>query len=463
MTTDKAFPLENVSVSIKIGQMPVLWPHPAIYIANIDCIFYGDKEKTTHLQQNVTGFQGYGARLTPILNLLYGGSSNNLLLLNDSPDPAALEYFEKVLGLVMPETIVLGRYGCSTLPMNIPENPEIMSIIKNHPAGLIDGYVTDIQLEKLAIKLKKELTNSHEASRWANNKILLHRFIVKSELPTFDGSEVQPGEDLLKCLGNLRKLGYSQAAIRSSLGASGFGMFIADLEQLDKIQFPHFLFTDKTVLAQGWIKEGRKEIEKILSPSVQFFCDKDHKVTIFDITEQLLSRSFVHEGNISPPMNFSPYPGGKVYDELIRQSVQVAKWVASTGYKGTGSIDFLVFNMAGQLQVYVCEVNARVTGATYPSLLARHFMPGKAWLMRNFSFNSAMSVQNLIQKLDKNSRLFKPGRNYGILPINFIINDKKLVSKAQILFLADRPEFCMEMMMNFPQLMMPVRCVYDRD
>ncbi len=463
MTTNKAFPLESMSVSIKIGQMPVLWSHPTIYIANIDCIFYGDTEKTRHLQQNVAGFQGYGSRLTPVLNLLYGGNNNNLLLLNDSPDPAALEYFGKVLGLILPETIVLGQYGCSTLPMNIHENPDIMDIIKHHPARLIDGYVTDIQLENLAVQLNKNLTNTHEASRQANNKILLHRFIVDSELPTFDGGEVQPGENLLKCLRNLRNLGYGQAAIRSSLGASGFGMFIADLEKIDSTQFPHFLFTDKTVLAQGWIKEGHKEIENLLSPSVQFFCDKNHQITIFDITEQLLSRSFVHEGNISPPMNFAPYHGDEVYDEMIRQSVQVTKWVASTGYKGTGSIDFLVFHMAGQLQVYVCEVNARVTGATYPSLLALRFMPGKAWLMRNFSFDRALSVQDLIRVIGKSGHLFAPGKSSGILPINFIVDDKGFVSKAQILFLADRSEICLKMTMEFPQLMMPVRCLYDRD
>ena len=74
----------------------------------------------------------------------------------------------------------------------------------------------------------------------------------------------------------------------------------------------------------------------------------------------------------------------------------------------------------GRTEVVVCEVNARVTGATYPSLLARHFLPQRAWLMRNFAFAPRLTCAEALAALDDAGLLFTPGRDEGLLPINFI-------------------------------------------
>lgn len=453
--------LAGITVDTRPGIMPELWSFPTIYIANVDCIFYGDPEKTQHLKNNVAGFSGYGSRLVPILGLLYG-SGPNVLILQAKPDQSLVEYFGNILGLTMPQMVLLGEYGCGTLDMNFEKNSALMELLASHPARVMDGFVTDLQMETLAATLGKSLVNTHAASRKANDKILLHRFLARAGFPLLDGGEVKPGAPLAECLAGLKRQGYGRAVIRSALGASGFGMFVADLSDDRHEDVPAFMSGTEPVLAQGWLEEGKLGVQGLISPSVQFFCRDDRSVTIFDVTEQLLSQSSVHEGNISPSPAFKMAEGNWIYDELIRQAVDVARWVSSTGYRGTGSIDFLVYRQAGELQVRVSEVNARVTGATYPSLLARHFLPGKAWLMRNFSFGSCLSVRELINIMEARNLLFERGSSSGVLPINFITGDGGWAIKAQLLFLAGKPDECLKMIGKFVDAM-PPGCVYDRD
>jgi len=225
------------------------------------------------------------------------------------------------------------------------------------------------------------------------------------------------------------------------------------------------VFHRESVLVQGWVEEGLHGVETISSPSVQFFCGDDNRISLYDLTDQLLSRNSVHEGNISPPLSIPAK--SPIRDEIIRQAGEVASWIASLGYKGTGSIDFLVFAQDGRMRVYVCEVNARVTGATYPSLLARHFKPNSAWLMRNMLFKPTMDARSFLKHLDAQGILFKPNREDGVIPVNIIVTesgvtDSGKVEKAQLLFLAETAERCIEMLNEFPSRA-PMECCFDRD
>ena len=88
--------------------------------------------------------------------------------------------------------------------------------------------------------------------------------------------------------------------------------------------------------------------------------------------------------------------------ELFRQGGIAGQWLHAQGYRGTASADFLVATMEdpGAFQAYVCEVNARLTGATYPSMLARHFLPRGAWLMRNLMLKEATSGRAVLRYLE---------------------------------------------------------------
>ncbi|MFC1523642.1 hypothetical protein ACFL6N_02505 [Thermodesulfobacteriota bacterium] len=443
-------------VTVGFGKSPRLWDKSVIFFANIDCIFFGDSEKTRAIIDNVAGFHGYGNRLIPVLGLLFRGN-DNVLMVQEAPNKALLVFYSQVLGLKLPEIKVV-EMPPECVPGRIGYHPGLKEYILDHPADTMDGFVTDPDMEVVAANLGKELINSHQACKDANDKLLLNRFLKSAGLPRFDGGEAEFGKELHQRLDQLRAMGYQQAVVRASLGASGFGMHIIRLDETGA-PFPHHLFPEGRVLVQGWIEEGVRGISRVSSPSVQFFCG-DNGVQVFDLTDQLLSGRGVHEGNVSPPLSFSP--DGMLQEELLRQTRLVTRWVADTGYRGTGSIDFLISTRADQTRIHVCEVNARVTGATYPSLLALHFNPQGAWLMRNILFEPCMSGEEMFSYFERKAILFKPGEEQGIIPLNIITDQNGMIEKSQLLFLSSTSEQAWDLMTDFPSLL-PVECVYDRD
>jgi len=446
-------------VTEAIGELPALWPDSALFFADLYAIFYGDPEKTRQLEENVSGFFGYGGRLIPMLGLLFKGP-DNLLILQEPVEPDLPSYFADRLGLKVPPVEVLDHRNYATFYEGLAASSALVQRLENHPAQVLDGYVTDPPLEEIAARLHKRLVNSYAQSRDANDKILLHRFMDQRHLPSFDGGEAPVGEPLDDCLRELSAMGYRRAVVRSSLGASGFGVQTVDLTpDATGRDLPPFLLADGRLLVQGWIEPGVRGVTRVTSPSLQFFCgDLGH--AIFDLTGQLLREASIHEGNVAPPPDL---PGSHAaVEEILAQGTEVVRWVAGTGYRGTGSIDFLVYDQDGEAKVVVCEVNARVTGATYPSLLARHFRPGDAWLMRNFAFRPQLTGTGVLERLDEAGMLFLKTREEGVLPINFIRDEEGRVAKAQLLFLAETPERCMDLIVEAMGLL-PARRRYERD
>ncbi len=443
-------------VNTRLGELPPLWRHSALFFGDLYAIFYGEPEKTRQLQESVAGFFGYGGRLIPIMDLLYGGG-NNVLILHEHADTAGLDYFRERLGLSLPTMELLDHNEYDSFHEALGARQELFEFLRAHPARCIDGYVTDPYLERIARRLEKPVVNSYQESKNANDKIALNHFLGQAGLPVFHGGEVAP-DDLDECLAGLAKEGYTKAVVRSSLGASGFGMATVELDG-SPVDLPYHLQAEKCLLVQGWIKPGVLGITHVTSPSVQFFID-DKRATLFDLTGQLLKDASIHEGNVAPPVDLPGDAG--VQEEILAQSREVAAWVAATGYRGTGSIDYLVYEQNGTVEVNVCEVNARVTGATYPSFLARHFLPGQAWLMRNFRFDSHMTCEEIINALDQAGSLYLPGKSDGVLPINFIRDNQGRVVKCQLLFLNATPEACINMIKpTLSALPMPGR--HDRD
>jgi hypothetical protein len=446
-------------VRTHLGEMPELWSGSAVFFADLYAIFYGEPEKTRQLEENVSGFFGYGGRLISMLGLLYGGP-DNLLILQEPVEPELPRYFSERLGLKVPSIEVLDHRNYDTFYEGLAANPALVEHLARHPARLLDGYVTDPPLEEIAARLGKELINTYAQSRDANDKILLHRFLAQRRLPMFDGGEMAVGPELDGCLRELAGMGYRKAVVRSSLGASGFGVQTVPLNPgATGRDLPKFLLAEGRLLVQGWIEPEVRGVTRVTSPSLQFFCgDAGHSV--FDLTGQLLRNASIHEGNVSPPADL---PGGPAAIEaIISQGTEVVRWVAGTGYRGTGSIDFLVYDRDGGAEVVVCEVNARVTGATYPSLLARRFRPGRAWLMRNFAFVPELTGAEVLARMDEAGMLFLKERDEGVLPINFIRDEEGRVAKAQLLFLAETPERCMDMIVTCMGLL-PTRRRYERD
>jgi len=455
------------------GRLPEFPQRSVVFVANLLGLFFGNREKTRLLAEQVGEVDSYGGRLLPVIDLIFRGNAGNLLVLEREPDIHLNRFLQDVVGLSLPELAILPHEEYREFGRSSPGGPggregggdldhPVIQRIAAHPAEWMDGYVTDRTLTRIAAITGKRTMSSHEGSYDGNNKLLLHQYLESQGLPVVATEMASGPDEIDRCLVRLREEGFGAGVIKSSLGASGIGLIkvpslSARREASDRV--PDHFFREGPCLVQGWLAEGEHGVRKLYSPSAQLFLDSD-SITIYDLTEQILSRSSVHEGNEAPPPYLAALP--ELRDELLRQAGLAARWLHARGYRGTASADFLVTRLEdGSFAVYVCELNARITGATYPAVLARHLMPGGAWLMRNLRFDTPLTGEEVLQALRSSGDLFDPGAGEpGVLPVNFNFGLDGLVHKGQFLCLAPSVDES-EALLKFAERDLP--CTPDRD
>lgn len=447
------------------GQTPRLWPdRNVIFFANVLAGFFENEELAELLKKEISGADSYGGRLLPIMGLLYGGGKN-LLVLEREPEAALAAYFKDVLKLNLPdvallthdEYVELGRAQKEELALPFPQR---LQGLQEHPAQDLDGYVTDRIIASLASHLGKSTLSSPQGSKQGNNKLLLHQHLEKSGLPVFETRLAEGPAEVARCLKELAELGYAYAGVKSQIGASGIGLMkVATTGEGEAV--PELFFYEGPCMVQGWVSIGLNGVTSIHSPSVQMFLD-DETVHLYDLTEQILSQDSIHQGNESPPPYLDEFDG--LQEELFRQAGVAGRWLHGQGYRGTASVDFLVAALEekGACRVYACEINARVTGATYPSILARHYSPSGGWLMRNLKLTVPLAGSTILKLLEDHGHLFHPEKNDGILPINFNLTPDGLVEKGQFLCLGEDSAGCQAMLRRAEEDL-PLDWEYVRD
>lgn len=439
------------------GTLPPFWDRNVTFYANLLAIFFENEGQMAKLQAEISEADSYGGRLIPVLNLIYQGEGVNTLVLERAPDPALCDYFAKELRLSLPETAVVRH--AEYLKLGAPVADDLHRI---GSADWLDGYVTDAVLEAIAARERRRTISTPAGSRDGNNKLKLHRWLEQEGFPTVATEYPECPADVPACAMRLRALGFRAGVLKAPVGASGIGMVkIPDLTEVDLNSLADHLFFEGPCLLQGWLEPGTMGVRQILSPSVQIFLDSNGGY-LYDCTEQILSQHSVHEGNESPPPYLGDFPG--VRGELFSQAKAAAQWLHACGYRGTASADFLLvdYDELDSPVVYICELNARVTGATYPSVLARHFTPQGAWLLRNLRLTRPASGQKVIEMLRRRGHLYLPGESAGVLPINFNLGPDNLVHKGQFLCLAPQPDKC-RAFLEFAEGDLPVEWTFDRD
>lgn len=452
-----------MQIYINQGELPAFWDRSVVFFANLMSMFFGNTEQMNQLKREVSGANTYGGRLIPIIDILFQGG-RNLLALEKEPNESILNYHQGILGLSLPDFVVIPRqiYEAvsqdSRADFNLKEVDNLACKMSSHPAKWTDGFVTDDRLVLWSRKANKSPINTEDGCRKANNKLDLYYYLLERGLPVIETEVARSPGDLRRCLNALRAKGYRRAVAKSQVGASGIGMIRLET-CVQEVDLPEYMFYEGPCVIQGWICPGIKGIESVDSPSVQLFVG-DKSVHLYDITEQILSEDSIHQGNISPPPYLENFGG--VQEELIRQAALAGEWLHTNGYRGTASVDFLVARRMGSFEIKICEINARVTGATYPSVLSRRFMPKGAWLMRNVKTDLPMDGEELIRLIAKSGVLFHPGKSEGFLPINFNLNESGKVIKGQFLYLAKNVNKCFQALQNF-RAVLPMEWQYDRD
>ncbi|QDT37954.1 hypothetical protein [Stratiformator vulcanicus] len=449
------------------GNLPPLWSRKVIFFANLLGLFYGNEAETAALRDEVGEIDSYGGRLIPILNLLFRGD-DNLLLLEREASEEHCRYLRDDLGLSLPRLHVMPHDQYLELNRHLKEQHSaniaaLLDVTGRHNTDWIDGYVTDETLTRVAEHLNCRTISTMAASRDGNNKLLLHRYLKEAGLPTIETLEANSRDNAIQAAKQLQQRGFGSAVIRSQIGASGIGTLHVrpPYDQSSFPPIPEYYFYEGPCMVQGWLGKGTMDVRHVHSPSTQIFLDES-RVYAFDLTEQILSDESVHQGNESPPTYLARFPA--LREEMMRQAESAGGWLHQTGYRGTASIDWLVVEKEGRStpEVYVCEINARVTGATYPSLLGRHFNPSGAWLLQNLRLGVPATAEDLLKMLEQPGHLYHPGKNAGVLPLNLNFGKDNLVHKGQFLCLGRTVEECHQFL-SLAEQDMPVTWNRDRD
>lgn len=441
--------------------LPPAWDQSGVFVANLFSLFFGNARQTQDLCTEVGRLETYGGRLVPILGLLFQGESPNLVVLEQEPDRRLFDYFTDVLGLTLPTMAVLPHHQYEQLAQPDADSSSgaaLLARLRTMPPGWVDGFVTDDALQFLARESGHRTLNTRQGSYEGNHKVMLHHHLTASDLPIFTTHLANNLDQVEQALAQLRHAGYDRAVIKTAIGASGVGLWqlpttgpAADL--------PDYCFHEGACLVQGWLDDRTPDVRRVHSPSVQLFV-RPEAVHLYDLTDQILGTDSVHEGNLSPPRWVQEDPDTE--EELMRQAAIVGSWLHGRGYRGTASIDFHVADRTGGREVRVCEVNARVTGATYPALLARHLAPGQAWLMRNVRFDPGIPPAALLDQLDQAGLLFHPGETHQVLPINFNVHPDEGVTKGQFLCLGSSTDEASEILRQ-ACAPLPTTDTFDRD
>jgi hypothetical protein len=450
-------------VKIMPGRLPHFCDGNVLFFCNMHSIFYENQEEVDDLISQIYGAHSYGGRVVSILNLLFQGGPNKILL-EAAPEPSLLDYLSGDLRLSLPSFDVLDHHGYQNLVTTLKGKGKsgvdpTVEALKSHPATWVDGFVTDRILVEVATRLQKRTVSTFEGSKNGNNKYLLYRYQLERKLPIFETLLAANPTEVPSILNRLHERGYGQAVIKAQIGASGYGMIKLPTRKPQLESIPNYLFFEGPCMVQGWLDEEVPGVRRIGSPSIQMFLD-DKTVSLFDWTEQILTDDSVHQGNMSPPPYIPQYP--ELNEELFRQGAIAGEWLHAQGYRGTASTDFLVIEKDGHVQVIICEINARVTGATYPAVLARHFMPNGCWSMQNIQFHKSLDGDRLLSLIDHAQVLYRPGEPKGIIPFNFNADEQGKVIKGQFLCLAANHEQSSEILARAWNEL-PVEWGYDRD
>ncbi|HKY08344.1 MAG TPA: hypothetical protein VJQ55_08885, partial [Candidatus Binatia bacterium] len=408
-------PAPDPTIKIQPAERPPSWDRRALFFSNIHSIFYGNVDETRQLMDEITGSHSYGGRVMSIFDLLFR-ERPNFVLLEVAPAPSLIEYLHGELGLSIPRYDTIDRSGYERLAtaanLEAAAKTPLFRKLREHPAEWVDGFVTDAKLVRIAELLGKQTVSSLAGSKNGNNKYLLYCHQLEQQLPVFDTLLAADRKQTRDRFDELAARGYRKAVVKAQIGASGYGMVVVALAQPEIAAVPEFLFFEGPCMVQGWIEDGVLGVRKLASPSVQLFVDHD-SVCLYDMTEQILSDQSVHEGNMSPPPVTQQFP--ELERELWRQAGIAGSWLHRQGYRGTGSVDFLIVERKGRLETIICEINARVTGATYPAFLARHFNSKGNWLMRNIAFRQPLAGTDLMGIIDRAGVLYRAGGGAGII------------------------------------------------
>lgn len=161
-----------------------------------------------------------------------------------------------------------------------------------------------------------------------------------------------------------------KVVVKGARGSSGVAIAVID-EKAENAQKLLFAMMER-MKNTTYLVEVMLEI--VTSPNILVYIEPlTGEMSCVSVTDQILSRDLVHEGNIYPSQS-------KTLAAMLDSAWRIARWLRARGYCGFVGFDFgeYVHQETRRLEHFLAEVNPRMNAAAYPKFLMEYLNRGQA-------------------------------------------------------------------------------------
>jgi hypothetical protein len=262
-----------------------------------------------------------------------------------------------------------------------------------------------------------DLLGEPVATERAGRKDLQRRWAQELGIPLAEGETVvlDPASDgtpasvaPLRSAITRRLRAGERVLVRGCVGASGSATrIVAGEEQLASVLSWAAARPEATYLVDRLYPIGP-------SPNILVFVAPEGPVRFVGATDQVLDANLHHAGNRFPS-------GALLVDEMIAHAEALGHHLRDRGYAGWTGCDFCEYMdpATGEPRLFFAELNARINGASYPTVAAGRLAASSDRPMAFVSGYVTTGARSFVELAGRlGSRLLRPGGGPGTLPYN---------------------------------------------
>lgn len=347
-------------------------------------------------------------------------------------------YKELWVNFINPDNIFYVDYNWSIISSILDDYEGLPNELKWRKINLFP-FINSEKIDSLSRLFWLETSRNHHSSEIINDKSTAQQELRDLWVLTPEWKTIYSEQQAEHYFRELKAKWYESVTIKLKRAASWMWVFkINKLDELEKKLYEHRNELNDWLLMDWWIRW-----KFITSPNIQFNVWKTPEEDVFIwCSSQILSPDWtVHLWNISDMWIMKN-------KRLVADLLVIRNWIRSKKAYGISGIDFSIFEDENwEQKAYFMEINWRINGSTHWAIIANKIFWDEQYLDKWSVVNNVMlkewtTIDQFIQRLQKDKIYFDPSTKTWVLPTNISAIDK--YSKAMVVIFWEKSKI-MEM------------------